>query len=345
MKHRPREQKQPTGKRIDLMSTSAKIFRAIQEHPNIDTNHLVDLLELQMSESWVKRCLKDYFHEKHKEYGHLLDRPKEQYIHGNKAFRPVLHNLNANSEKYLEDIGYPQLLRHPRSPSFKHIVLENRIAAAFRIACQRSSAHRFLSPEFLIDRFTLPAEKSVPEMPFRFDVTINTEEGPLPTTVTPDWRGIFGIQYLQHSICVALEADCATERNETKKYKNVRSIKKLFMQWIKVFDEQLYRKQLGFPNLFVTIVTTNATKKQNMMEVLRNLTEGEGKKYFLFKAVESFTDYFNSPLPNPQMFHEPWDRVGHEPFYLSTLSETPPELSLHEQYQRLKTHGRELEGV
>ena len=327
------------------MSTGAKILRAIQEHPNIDTNHLCALLETVMSESWVKRCLKDYFHEKHKEYGHLLDRPKEQYIHGNKAFRSVLHILNANSEKYLEDIGYPQLIRHPRSPSFKHIVLENRIAAAFRIAAQRSASHKFLSPEFLIDRFTLPAFKPVTETPFRFDVTINTEEGPLPTTITPDWRGIFGIQYLQHSICIALEADCATERNETKKYKNVRSIKKLLMQWIEVFDKQLYRSQLCLPNLFVAIVTTNATKKEHMMDVLHNLTEGQGKKYFLLKAVEPFADYFNSPLPNPQMFHEPWDRVRYPPFYLSTLSETPPAPTPLQQYERLKERGRELEGV
>ena len=327
------------------MGTSAKIFRAIQEHPNIDTNRLCDLLELEMSESWIKRCLKDYFHEIHKEYEHLLDRPKQQYEHGNKAFRSVLHNLNKNSEKYLADIGYPALVKHPRAASFKHIVLENRIAAAFRIACQRSASHKFLSPEFLIDRFTLPAGLPVPEVPYRFEITIDTEDGPLPTTVTPDWRGIFGIQYLQHSICVAIEADCATERNETKKYINVRSIKKLFMQWIKVFDEQLYRKQLGLPNLFVAIVTTNATKQENIKEVLYNLTNGEGRKYFLIKAVEPFADYFKSPFPNPQMFDEPWDRVGHAPFYLSTLSETPPAPTPLQQYERLKERGRELEGV
>jgi hypothetical protein len=56
------------------------------------------------------------------------------------------------------------------------------------------------------------------------------------------------------------------------------------------------------------------------MEVHKELLESKGA-YMLYNVWDAFGDFFRPPPPRPDLFHEPWERVGQQPrFYISQAS-------------------------
>ena len=311
METRSREKRQPTGKEIRPTSFDEELVRLVEALPTIDTNHIIRLMP-QYSEDWIRRRLREHYHEDNNpDEKPYLRRSPDQWKHGNKNYRSVMYEATPTGKAFTLRTRGP-LVPHKRSGSFGHMALEMRVIASLMIACKESPDHEFIEPEEILE----DAPESTRKRPFPFAIPIGE------SVVQPDWRGIFGIDYKGSMMAFAFEADNRSERNETTNM-NVRSFTKIFREWDYVYKHNLHRSYLNQPSFMVPIVCPSKVRLDNAMELLAKMakTEGTTTRPFLFKAIESFKDYWLSPRPHPEMLFEPWKRVNHPDFYLSTLSE------------------------
>src|ERR1700674_338636 len=142
-----------------------------------------------------------------------------------------------------------------------------------------------------------------------------------------DWKGLtadgrpFGLERTNTNtgrsfvFCPGIEADCGTEPVDTSDLDRS-SIYKKFAAYRAIAEQGLYRSHFGFPNFFVPIITTTATRMQSMMRLLEKVTGGCGSKMFLFKAFPALTSFEKPPEPGGHMLTEPWHRAGFSPFHL-----------------------------
>jgi hypothetical protein len=57
---------------------------------------------------------------------------------------------------------------------------------------------------------------------------------------------------------------------------------------------------------------------QSMKRLLEKVTDSRGSKIFLFKLFPAFTSFERPPGPGGHILTEPWQRVGFEPFNLTS---------------------------
>ena len=131
--------------------------------------------------------------------------------------------------------------------------------------------------------------------------------------IVPD--AMFGVEYQDANRKLyrffALEADRGTMPIVRSKGHQTSYLGKI-AAYREIVAHQVYKTQLGLPNLLVLTVTTS---EQHKSEIMRRLGEqaGDGAS-FLFKVVGG------SAAPSLQLVSEPWERVGHPPLRISGSS-------------------------
>jgi hypothetical protein len=143
----------------------------------------------------------------------------------------------------------------------------------------------------------------------RFGTEVNADA--LPFGIE---RSSFGVR--SFLFFPGIEADCGTEPIDASDGGRS-SILKKFAAYRAIVSQGLHRVHFGFPNFFVPFVTTNKTRMESMMSLLRRITDGEGSKSFLFKTFPAFTSFEKPPGPTGHMLTEPWHRVGYPDFLLN----------------------------
>ena len=106
-----------------------------------------------------------------------------------------------------------------------------------------------------------------------------------------------------------VEADMGTEPITASNFERT-SIFGKFKAYLAVEAAETYRTHFGFPVFFVPFVTTSGARMRSMMDELHRITGGRGSKMLIFKVAsrDSSPGY---------LFGEPWERVGHDPIFLS----------------------------
>jgi hypothetical protein len=147
-----------------------------------------------------------------------------------------------------------------------------------------------------------PKTPPLPPKPFRFDL-----EG---TYQIPDGRPFF----LKNNRGAALfirEIDRSTEAKDTIRIK---------LQHYRLLEETIKRRY-GFKALFLLFITTDTTRQQNILALIEELWP-DGCKWILTQTMEDHIKSLRTtPALSMHLFKEPYQRAGHRPFSLQTLSE------------------------
>ncbi|NJO35194.1 MAG: hypothetical protein HC869_20900 [Rhodospirillales bacterium] len=171
---------------------------------------------------------------------------------------------------------------------------------------------RFISWREIIDK--APCRGA--DNPFRMRVSLPTgSSSPGELAVIPD--GLFGLEYRRGGErsyrFFALEADRNTMPVRRSTLRQSSYLRKL-LAYREVLAQSIHKTRLGVPNLLILNVTVNETHRQNIMEVLAELSGGKGSGLFLFKTIGALGDFMRAPEPSPAILLEPWDRAGNPPF-------------------------------
>jgi hypothetical protein len=257
-----------------------------------------------------KQRLGDLFHEGY------LGRPQRQWLAMNARYRPAIYELDQKAEAELRRTGLGLSHRIGNSGSFAHELMVCLVAASFELAATAEDRLSFVSWRQLLAR--APTETQRFPNPFAFPVAISHRDGRLLFDLKPDGRP-FGLDSsLGNGLRRALffpgiEVDRHTEPLTTFDL-NRSSVVKKVLAYREMVATELYKTQLGMPNMLVPIVTVNAEHMHNMMRLVLSLTNGKGASYLLFKTIPDFVAIDRTIEPNGSIISEPWLRAGHPPF-------------------------------
>jgi hypothetical protein len=301
---RSRMHRTSTGKQIALTQRDLGIFRALTRYRYLRSTYLHAFVG-GASETRFKERLGDLFHEGY------LDRPAEQWRYANCRYLPVVHELGKGARQVLSEEGVAEgeqrtWFRDTPHRQFEHSLMICEILASIELGMLGRPDLRFIPwPEILAK-----APESTQQRNGPFYMGVMMPDVGETVAIVPD--AVFGIEYQDVNRKLyrffALEADRGTMPIVRSKGKQTSLLEKITM-YHELLAHQVYKTQLGLPNLLVLTVTTSEPRKS---EIMRRLEEqaGDGAA-FLFKAVGG------TVTPASQLLVEPWERVGCPSLYIA----------------------------
>jgi hypothetical protein len=105
------------------------------------------------------------------------------------------------------------------------------------------------------------------------------------------------------------EENCGTEpyrsdNTERKSYKH-----SILQYHAFLSDGGLRRKYFGDAKIGVLNTFTSQTAMRSAMDVHQEELGSKGT-YMLYNVWDAFGDFFRPPAPRPELFYDPWQRVG-----------------------------------
>ena len=304
---RSRMRRTPTGKRLELTQRDIEIFKLLERYRYLRSSYIFAFVG-GASVTRFKERLGHLFHESY------LDRPAEQWRFANCRYLPVVYELGKGARQVLSDKGIVTddrrtWLRDTPHRQFEHSVMICEILASIELSMLGRSDLRFIPwPEILAKA---PVSTQHRNDPFCMRVTM--PDAGETVAIVPD--GVFGIEYQDANRKLyrffALEADRGTMPIVRSKGRQTSYLGKI-EAYREIVAQQVYKTQLGLPNLLVLTITTSEPRKS---EIMRRLGEqAVDSASLLFKAIGS------TAAPAPQLLAEPWERVGHPPLLVSGAS-------------------------
>ena len=320
LKRRSRMARRPSHKSIELTGRDLAIFRLLDRYRYLRSTHLHALAGGKSAKRFAER-LGHLYHE-----GGYVDRPAQQWQTINARYMPAVYGLGAAGERALAERGVAAaaspLLRKGRTGEarqYHHELMVCDIVSSIEIGVRADPSLRFIPwPEILAKA---PEATRRLERPFALPVSVSytcprTKEAQrCDRPLVPD--AVFGIDYARGGAKAyrffALEADRNSEPVVRSNLHQTSYLRKI-LQYREAAAQAAYRTHWGLPNLLVLTVTTNRRHMANMMQLVREQTDGRGSTSLLFKTMPSLASLELAPLPTPNMITEPWERAGHEPF-------------------------------
>lgn len=308
-KRRFRGKRQSTGKRILPTVGDAKLFQLLNRYRYLRSSHLIALKG--GSAGYLKHRLGDLYHEANTPHGGpYLNRPEQRLQYANFFYLSEIYENTPRAEAFLKQYGLfdplaVAVLHQGRTGphhQFSHDLMCSDILSSVELGARQAGIDLITWPTVLA---RAPEKTQNAISPFTFHVDGGA--------ITPD--GFFGLRHADGARFFALEADRATMplRRLTSEG---RSIKEKFTRYLKISRDKLYKSHLGIGSLLVLIVTLNAEHMKNMLDLVKELTDGKGSPLFMFKTMSALGDFMKSPPPMPEIFEEPWLRAGFPPFSL-----------------------------
>jgi len=330
---RIRGRRTPSGKRIVLTDRDVEIFKLLRRYRFLRSDTLWQLLSSDTGGRSFKRFqdrLTSLFHETNTPHGAAyLDWPVQQRKAHDARYTPSIYELSTAGEGVLEERGIQvqnvtDLAKSDRSTvtrEFAHMMMICDTLATIEIGTLNDPNVRFIAwPEILAKA---PEETRKSDLPFALPVDIRNrfvgsrQDQQLQFRLIPD--GLFGLEYqLPQSKKVyrffALEAE-RTNRIHSKSLKGSSYVKKI-LAYQYILQNRIFKSRLGLPNLLILTVTPNQARIKSMSEALMDIYGPTGAAGFLFRAipVHGETSAFHTGFPD--LYEEPWKRVGHDPFYI-----------------------------
>ena len=158
---------------------------------------------------------------------------------------------------------------------------------------------------------------------YRYKAQNGEEKWREGAVIRPD--GFFSIEYLPDRVTRIFlkEENCGTEP-----YRSDNTERKSYKQSILAYhallsDSELRRRYFGDVKIGVLNTFTTPAAMRSAMEVHKEELGTKGT-YMLYNVWDVFGDFFKPPPPRPDLFHEPWQRVGQPPFYISRANKPEP---------------------
>ena len=317
----------PTGKRLCLTRRDLEIFQLLDRYRFLRSTFLHAFVGGDRTKL-IER-LGHLFHE-----GGYLNRPEQQWQTVNARYQPAVYELADRGCAALREHGLASddsstWLAKGRTGAhrqFAHSLMICDILAAIELGTLTTDALAFVSWRDILAK--APQHTRCSDNPFRIPVPAISYTDPTTGRVrsarnfhlVPD--GLFGLSYLQDRRAsyrfFALEADRNTVPVRRANLGQTSYLKKL-LAYRTINAKRIHETHLGIPNLMVLTVTSNETHMRNIMSVLDELTDGRGSASFLFKTHPTLQSFDRAPSPAPAMLSEPWERVGHARFDISSV--------------------------
>jgi hypothetical protein len=307
-----------SGKRVELTERDIELFKLLNRYHYLRSTFLYAFLGGR-SETRFKERLGHLYHD-----GGYLNRPVQQWQFANCRYMPVIYELDAKGEQVLREQGLMDdgspLLKKGRMGAhrqFPHQLMICDCIASIELGVRAHPNLRFISWQEIMAKAPVCETDNPFEIPvsisYTFPRTQNTHRADI--TIVPD--GLFGLEYAHGGTksyrFFALEADRSTMPVARANLHQTSYLKKM-LAYREITGQDIQRTYLGLPNLLVLNVTTTEQHMRTIMELLGELTAGQGSKVFLFKTLSTLGDFRVAPSPTPHILTEPWRRAGYGDF-------------------------------
>jgi hypothetical protein len=313
-----------TGKHVTRENADLIWFEAIHRLGHQTSAALYELTKhIRRDKQRALHRMRDLRHERDSEYGGpTLFYPLQQ----EKARRPdrnlSVYGITKHGIEALKASGrYREHAPGTKHQEWKHDFMGASVAASLYL---RTRKHPELY-EFILEDEIVSRLGGVRE--FRVTYPYTARDGSIATrdvVLRPD--GFNGIRYLptgEERILIR-EEDCGTERNDSDS-RTVKSHKHNILQYAAFFQSSERRRLFGDARAVVLSTFSSPAKMRNVMNLLLELSSGRGSNFMLFRSWPAFGDRFRPPAPDSDLFIGPWERAGHAPLYINTLSGRRPE--------------------
>ena len=242
-------------------------------------------------------------------------RPHQQRASAAANHRRLIYELTDKGLDVIRQRG-SAIERVRFTSNFAHELMTCQIMASFEFGARRSGA-RLISWHDIRNSKSLPEKTRSSAKPFAIPVTVMIDGRETSMRIAADGTP-FGVErdvagHRHYFFCPGVEADCGTEPIDSCDLARS-SIYKKFMLYLAIEAQGIFRAHFGFPNFYVPIITTNATRLASMVKALERITNGAGSQMFLFKTFPTFTSFEPVPAPSGHMLTEDWQRAGRPPF-------------------------------
>jgi hypothetical protein len=224
-------------------------------------------------------------------------------------------DVTPRGERLLKNAG---LFREHRPTTngqeWKHDFMGGTITASIYLSIkEHPERYRFHSEDEVVEKLGC---RMFPVPRYRYKTQSGEEKWREGAVIRPD--GFFAIEYLPEKVTRVFlkEENCGTEpyrsdNPERKSYKHSILAYHAFLS-----NQELRRKYFGEAGLGVLNTFTTEIAMRSAMAVHQEELGSKGT-YMLYNVWEAFGDFFRPPPPRPELFREPWQRVGQPPRFIS----------------------------
>tara|TARA_R110000787_G_scaffold108212_1_gene216470 strand:+ start:10345 stop:11295 length:951 start_codon:yes stop_codon:yes gene_type:complete len=276
--------------------------------------------------------LTDLFHETHTQHaGAYLDWPSQQRQSFDARYSPSIYALSDVGKTALDELGIEvdavTNLRVPgnrgNAKDFAHMLMICDTLASIEIGTKRASNIRFIPwPEILRKAPLAGCERGVISLPVTISNRFSDRQKLKMQSFNLEPDGLFGLEYKQPTgrklyRFFALEAE---RRNKvrTTSLKGSSYLKKI-LAYRYILESEIYKTELGLPNLLILTVTPNNARIRTMKEAVTSIYGPKGSANFLFHSIPVHGEISMQPDSFPDLFAEPWERAGYAPFYVNLI--------------------------
>lgn len=289
------------------------IFEAIQRHGPLSSRYLFEFTRDRWTDpfGFSKRLLALY-------RNNFIDRPLEvnpTNVHDD--FKVYI--LKPKAEDALAVAGTLYEFPQPTKQGYEHQMMTGAITASIDLECRKIPGYRFIDREEIMRNAPDTTKRS--KRPFAIPAQVQrwtkiagkrTLETSRKNWCEPD--DVFGIEYGPKSRrYFALEADRGTE-NITRPDIDDNSIERKGLAYHDILKKGMFEKHFGVAKMYPTFITVSATRARNMLTKLEEVSP-EYSDLYLAKWLPGFELYQKTPPLFPQLFTDPYERIG-TPFFI-----------------------------
>ena len=305
---RPRDRRQPSGKRVTPRERDLLWFQKLREHGPLSSTYLHAFSKhLRRSEKRARDRLTDLFHEANTPHkGAYLDRPWQQFQTYDARYQDLVADLTPAAEKALKDAGLWSAYGHSQTGPWIHKHMVACITASIELATFKDPNLTYIPGSTILERAQASLRYTVP---FKNPKTGKTEK----IDLVPD--ALFGLEYKNGGKksyrFFLVEADRASEPSRATKF-NRKSHLRNILQYREYVGGGLYKKHLKLTaGLLVLNVTTSEQTMRKMIELTSEVSP-RGNTYMLFQVAGEFGRFFKPPKPMLGLAIDQWNRAGLE---------------------------------
>ncbi len=258
---RPRFKPSPVGKRILLTDRDTRILQLLYRYRYLRQPQLIAFLKPKSEKRFIER-LGDLFHETG-----LVNRPNRQWNQFDARFTPMIYELSAKGQVFLEDQDLvPQRAttlsrrdRGARNPQFEHAMMIVDVLVSTELSLDEYDDKRFVCVDEILAK--APAETRNASNPLSVPVTIQQSaqfpeiKKPWNTHIIPD--GLYGVEYLidgeKRYRFWALECENTSPRMR-RSIRNSSLVRKQ-AAYDALIKSGAYKSHWGIPNLKLQVCT------------------------------------------------------------------------------------------
>lgn len=306
---RSRFVRQPTGKKISLTDRDIQIFQLLYRYRYLRSDRLLNWFA-PCSENRLKERLGDLYHE-----GFYINRPDAQWNHANSGLMPISYELTKNGLnallEYRDHLTLPEPavshagLRPQEIRQFDHALAITHAVFDLEMTFKDKPHQRLIFEHEILSRASNKIGKEIRQT--RLPVTLPCssympqQRKPYATWAIPD--ALFAVETFENEqplyrfYILEVELKSPLIRRTPKKSS---TLKKL-LTYQQVLQDDIARKHLSLPNLYIIFDTNSLEKLKAIQTLASEIWSEEQHSRLLFKPIDGDED---SPMEITEKWHQ-----------------------------------------